>query len=148
MATSIAALGSYKKKIEALKAAGKQEEERQVIEEVCRYWSDKVADYLDLEINLVNPQYLPEHGPVVYVSNHQSYADILVYLKVVKHQIGFIAKEELMNIPLFSKWILRIESLFIERRCQSISCHHKPGSGHAEERLFIGDISGRHKEPV
>ena len=101
LATSIAALGSYKKKIEALKAAGKQEEERQVIEEVCRYWSDKVADYLDLEINLVNPQYLPEHGPV--------------YLKVVKHQIGFIAKEELMNIPLFSKWILRIESLFIKR---------------------------------
>ena len=43
LATSIAALGSYKKKIEALKAAGKQEEERQVIEEVCRYWSDKVA---------------------------------------------------------------------------------------------------------
>ena len=115
LATSIAALGSYKKKIEALKAAGKQEEERQVIEEVCRYWSDKVADYLDLEINLVNPQYLPEHGPVVYVSNHQSYADILVYLKAVKHQIGFIAKEELMNIPLFSKWILRIESLFIKR---------------------------------
>ena len=33
-------------KIVALKAAGKQEEERQVIEEVCRYWSDKVADYL------------------------------------------------------------------------------------------------------
>ena len=55
LATSIAALGSYKKKIEALKAAGKQEEERQVIEEVCRYWSDKVADYLDLEINLVIP---------------------------------------------------------------------------------------------
>ena len=32
LATSIAALGSYKKKIEALKAAGKQEEERQVID--------------------------------------------------------------------------------------------------------------------
>lgn len=115
LAASIASLGKYKKRIEVLKAQGKQEEERQAIEEVCKYWSGKVVDYLDLDINVVNPQYLPEHGPVVYVSNHQSYADILVYLNVVKHQTGFIAKEELMKIPLFSKWILRIESLFIKR---------------------------------
>ena len=62
-----------------------------------------------------NPENLPQKGPVVYVSNHQSYVDILMFVNVVKHQIGFIAKEELMKIPMFAGWILRIESLFIKR---------------------------------
>ena len=34
---------------------------------------------------------------------------------MIKHQTGFIAKEELASIPVFSKWILRIGSLFILR---------------------------------
>ena len=112
---TIGALGDHKRKIESLKAQGNTEEEIQAIHEVCRLWSDKVVKYLNLKINVINPENLPEKGPVVYVSNHQSYADILVFLNVPKHQIGFIAKEELMKIPMFAGWILRIESLFIKR---------------------------------
>lgn len=112
---TIGALGDHKRKIESLKAQGKTEEEIQAIHEVCRLWSDKVVKYLNLKINVINPENLPEKGPVVYVSNHQSYADILVFLNVPKHQIGFIAKEELMKIPMFAGWILRIESLVIKR---------------------------------
>lgn len=112
---TIAGLGDYKRRIEALKAEGKRDEERGVIHEVCRLWSGKVVNHLDLKINVINPENLPEKGPIVYVSNHQSYADILVFLNVPKHQIGFIAKEELMKIPMFAGWILRIESLFIKR---------------------------------
>lgn len=115
LACTIGALGSYKRKIDALKAQGRYDEEREAIAEVCRYWSDKVVRHLDLTINVKNPENLPEKGPVVYVSNHQSYVDILMFVNVVKHQIGFIAKEELMKIPMFAGWILRIESLFIKR---------------------------------
>lgn len=115
LARTIASLGDYKKRIDSLKARGESEEERQVISEVCRYWSDKVVKYLDLTIDIKNPQYLPQNGPVVYVANHQSYADILVFLNITKHQIGFIAKEELTKIPMFSSWTTRIESLFIKR---------------------------------
>ena len=88
---TIGALGDHKRKIESLKAQGKTEEEIQAIHEVCRLWSDKVVKYLNLKINVINPENLP------------------------KHQIGFIAKEELMKIPMFAGWILRIESLFIKR---------------------------------
>jgi 1-acyl-sn-glycerol-3-phosphate acyltransferase len=105
----------YKKLIERLKQEGRKEEQRQAIAEVCHIWSDKVAKHFKTNIKVINPENLPEEGPCVYVSNHQSYADILVLLNVIKHQTGFIAKEELASIPVFSKWILRIGSLFILR---------------------------------
>ena len=105
----------YKKLIERLKQEGRKEEQRQAIAEVCHIWSDKVAKHFKTNIKVINPENLPEEGPCVYVSNHQSYADILVLLNVIKHQTVFIAKEELASIPVFSKWILRIGSLFILR---------------------------------
>lgn len=105
----------YKKLIERLKQEGRKEEQRQAIAEVCHIWSDKVAKHFKTNIKVINPENLPEEGPCVYVSNHQSYVDILVLLNVIKHQTGFIAKEELASIPVFSKWILRIGSLFILR---------------------------------
>ena len=105
----------YKKLIERLKQEGRKEEQRQAIAEVCHIWSDKLAKHFKTNIKVINPENLPEEGPCVYVSNHQSYADILVLLNVIKHQTGFIAKEELASIPVFSKWILRIGSLFILR---------------------------------
>lgn len=112
---TILALKEQKKRIDALKAEGNTKEEIKEIHDVCRLWSDKVVNYLNLTINVINPENLPESGPVVYVSNHQSYTDILMFLNVPKHQIGFIAKEELTKIPVFADWILRIESLFIKR---------------------------------
>ena len=115
LARSIAVLGEYKKRIESFKAAGDREGERRAITEVCKFWSEEVAEYLDFKIDVSGAENLPASGPVVYVSNHQSYADILVFLRIVKHQIGFIAKDELTRIPLFSSWIERIESLFIKR---------------------------------
>lgn len=115
IAKSIASLGEYKRKIDGFKAKGECDKERQAIAEVCDYWSNRVVDYLKLNINVINPENLPKEGPVVYVANHQSYADILIFLNTIKHQVGFIAKEELTKVPLLRDWILRIGSLFIIR---------------------------------
>lgn len=116
LAKSILSLGSYKRRIDAAKAEERFEEERELISEVCKYWSGQVVDHLGYEINIINPENLPEEGPVVYVSNHQSYADILTFLNITRHQVGFIAKEELTKVPIFADWVQRIESLFINRK--------------------------------
>lgn len=115
IALTLTTLRGHKRRIEQYKREDKKEEEREVILDACHYWSDQIIKHFNVDIQVVNPENLPEKGPVVYVSNHQSYADILTLLSVVKHQVGFIAKEELAKIPVFSKWILRIRSLFIIR---------------------------------
>lgn len=115
IAATLTTLTKHKRRIEQYKREGKKEEEREVILDACHYWSDQIVKHFKVDIQVINPENLPEKGPVVYVSNHQSYADILTLLNVIKHQVGFIAKEELAKIPVFSKWILRIRSLFIIR---------------------------------
>jgi 1-acyl-sn-glycerol-3-phosphate acyltransferase len=53
---------------------------------------------------------------VLFVSNHQGNADIVVFMAAITmKQHGFVAKQELLKIPYFGKWILRIRSLMIER---------------------------------
>ena len=115
IAFTLSTLKEHKRKIEQYKREGKKEEEREVIADACHYWSGQIIKHYNTDIDIINPENLPEKGPVVYVCNHQSYADILTMLNIVKHQIGFIAKEELKKIPVFAKWILRIRSLFIIR---------------------------------
>ena len=115
IAYTLMTIRKYKIKIERLRREGRHEEEREAIAEVCHLWTDKLVRHFRTNIEVINPQNLPEKGPVVYVSNHQSYADILALLHVIKHQTGFIAKDELAGIPVFSKWIKRIGSLFILR---------------------------------
>ncbi|MBR6528537.1 MAG: 1-acyl-sn-glycerol-3-phosphate acyltransferase [Firmicutes bacterium] len=113
--TSFLGLGKYQKRIDEAKAKGNKEEERQAIYEVSKFWSNKIVNWLGLEINVVNPENLPEEGPVVYVANHQSYGDVIPFLHVTKHQVGFIAKDSLERFPVFADWVLRIRSLFIKR---------------------------------
>jgi len=115
IAFTLSTLKEHKRKIEQYKREGKKEEEREVIADACHYWSGQIIKHYNTDIDIINPENLPEKGPVVYVCNHQSYADILTMLNIVKHQTGFIAKEELKKIPVFAKWILRIRSLFIIR---------------------------------
>lgn len=106
----------YIRIIEDYRAAGNTKEEQKAIMEACRIFSEHVAQGLDVTCNVIHPENLPKEGPVVFISNHQSYADILVFLYVIRnHQIGFIAKEELSRVPIVGKWITRIRGIYIER---------------------------------
>ena len=106
----------YIKIIEDYRSAGNTEEEKKAIMEACRIFSDYVAEGLETTVNVIHPENLPKEGPVVFISNHQSYADILAFLYVIRnHQVSFIAKEELGRIPFVGKWITRIRGIYIER---------------------------------
>lgn len=115
VARSFIGLGSYKKRIEEAVKEGNKVAERQAIYDVSKYWSNKIIKFIKLDINVVNPENLPKEGPAVYVANHQSYADVIPFLSVLNHQVGFIAKDSLEKFPIFADWVLRIRSLFIKR---------------------------------
>ena len=115
VAASFFGLGDYKRRIDKAAKDGNKEEERKAIYEAEKYWSNKIKDYLNLEINVINPENLPKDGPAVYVANHQSYGDVIPFLNVLNHAVGFIGKDSLEKIPVFSEWVLRIRSLFIKR---------------------------------
>lgn len=105
-----------KKHIEAARAAGNYEEERKWILKSTTTWGNHVMDIFGSTVTVYGEENLPDQGPVVFVGNHQGYADIFSYFKAFqKFQFAFVAKKELGEIPLYGKWIARIRSVFIER---------------------------------
>jgi len=92
--------------------------EQQIIREAEAIWGPKAfSRFGTSELIIEGAENLPEE-PLLFVSNHQGYGDIIVFLKAVEtfnRQIGFVAKSNLGKIPLFGPWVLRVRSLLINR---------------------------------
>ena len=105
-----------RKKIKAALAAGDLEKEREAIKSACVTWSRALMKDFGMEVNVIGRENLPTEGPVVFVANHQSYADIPACSGTIDTiQMGYIAKNDLAKIPLYKQWILDVRSVFIKR---------------------------------
>lgn len=103
------------KKIEAAKAAGDFEEERKWILDSTSTFGPMIMKDFGCDLHVQGEENIPDSGPVVIVSNHQSFADIPTLMAVFrKFQFGFIAKEYLAKAPFLGPWMPRIRSVFIE----------------------------------
>ena len=113
---SVSIFNYYLKDLEALRASGQGEKERELIAYATGLWVDKVIDIFDLTVNVSGKENIPADGPCVFIANHQGYADIVVLFKAAEgRQIGFIAKDSLQKVPYFGKWIQAIRGVFIKR---------------------------------
>lgn len=58
---------------------------------------------------------IPTDTPVLFVGNHRSYFDILIYHEAIGTPAGFIAKKEMRKIPLLPLYMDDIGCLFLDR---------------------------------
>lgn len=104
---------------QALDAARKDEDwekERDIIIDASWTFADNCARKGNINIELYGEENIPDDGPVLIVGNHQGYADILaLYYVIRKFQIGFVAKQEFSNVPIFKHSLNYTRSIFIER---------------------------------
>ncbi len=112
---SFLAVQKYAAPIDAARQSGDTEAERKHIREAEKNWSDMLIEKFETAINVVGKENMPESGPVVFVSNHQSYIDIVAMFHIVPFQLGFISKKENSKIPKLNDYILKTRGLFIER---------------------------------
>ena len=105
-----------KKEIYDARAKEDYERERKYILKSTSDWGKNLCRELGIEIDVEGRENLPDSGPAVFIANHQGYADIPVMCAVLdKFQFGFVAKEELKQIPLYGKAILDIRSVLMNR---------------------------------
>ena len=57
----------------------------------------------------------PKDQAVLYVSNHRSYYDVIIGYTLVHGLTGFVAKKEMLKIPLLSTWMKRLYCVFLDR---------------------------------
>jgi len=108
-------LNRFRRNIRYFKSINDYDNERSEILKASSFWANRICKKLDVKIIVEGEQNFPE-GPLVIVSNHQSYADIPIILaSIPSRQIGFVAKQSLRNMPFYGKWIEEIRSIFLKR---------------------------------
>jgi 1-acyl-sn-glycerol-3-phosphate acyltransferase len=106
----------HRKILDEARAAGDFELERTYLKKIEHDWGYDLIKKFGVELEVIGKENFPEEGPVVYVSNHQGYADIPMLLAAIEHlPFGFVARENLRKIPFIGPWMERIHCVFMRR---------------------------------
>lgn len=104
------------KKAERLEKAGLVDEKRQFTQKVGQKWSNRLINNSGSHVVLTGTEHIPSSGPVLIVSNHQSYFDIPLMVSQISLPMGFVAKQELKKWPVINRWMDLIECSYIDRK--------------------------------
>jgi len=88
---------------------------RVMIYRVAQGWAKLCVKFTGCTVTVTGRENIPRSGSVCFVSNHVGIFDIVLLLAYCGRPIGFIAKKELLFIPLFNIWIVLLGGLFIDR---------------------------------
>ncbi|HEU4700288.1 MAG TPA: lysophospholipid acyltransferase family protein [Gemmatimonadales bacterium] len=116
LATLVGATAVQGTRVIVAAARGVRQTSGGVYDDAPRRWGRELLDALGIVPEVEGLDRLPPGQPCVYVSNHVSYADVWVLLAVVPGSVRFVAKKELLRIPLFAQALRQGGQIVIDRR--------------------------------
>ncbi|MCD7735968.1 MAG: 1-acyl-sn-glycerol-3-phosphate acyltransferase [Lachnospiraceae bacterium] len=80
-------------------------------------WALKVIAWLSgVKLTVIGEENIPKDVPVLYISNHRSYFDIILTYARCPRPTGYVAKKEMLKIPLLSRWMKILHCQFLDRK--------------------------------
>lgn len=80
-------------------------------------WAFRVCLWFSgVKVTVLGEENVPKDAPVLYVANHRSFFDILLTYVRVPRPTGYIAKKEMLKIPLLRTWMKNLHCLFLDRK--------------------------------
>lgn len=80
-------------------------------------WAFRVVIFVSgVKQTIIGEENVPKDRPVLYISNHRSYYDIILTYHRVPRECGYIAKDVMEKIPSFSRWMKNMHCLFLDRK--------------------------------
>jgi len=83
---------------------------------IAQGWARLMIKIIGCKLTVSGRENIPRRGGVCFVSNHGSIFDIVVLLAYTGRPIGFMAKKELLLIPILNMWISVLGGQFIDRK--------------------------------
>jgi 1-acyl-sn-glycerol-3-phosphate acyltransferase len=98
-----------------------------VYDRAQRSWARALLWAAGTRVTFVGYERVPRDQPVVYVSNHQSWFDILALAGTVPGTIRFVAKKEMASIPLLGQAMRAAGHIYIDRqnRAQALEAYEE-----------------------
>lgn len=88
---------------------------RKLIQACVRFWARTTVLTTGSKVDVQGLENLPKENNICFISNHQGMFDIPLVLGFVGKSTGFIAKRELLKVPVLAWWMLEIPCVFIDR---------------------------------
>ncbi len=80
-------------------------------------WAFNVVLFLSgTKKTIIGEENVPKDTAVLYVGNHRSFFDIVLTYPRFPGPTGFIAKQEILKVPLLNIWMLSLDCLFLDRK--------------------------------
>lgn len=67
------------------------------------------------KVTILGQENIPRDQAVLYIGNHRSDFDILLTYANVPGLTGFVAKKEMLKVPILSYWMKLVHCLFLDR---------------------------------
>jgi 1-acyl-sn-glycerol-3-phosphate acyltransferase len=77
-------------------------------------WARYTLKIIGVKVNIKGLENLPKEN-CLFVSNHQGNADFLVLMSELDKHLGFLAKKEILKIPVIRTWMKEMHCVFIDR---------------------------------
>jgi 1-acyl-sn-glycerol-3-phosphate acyltransferase len=87
-----------------------------VYDEAARRWGTKQLTAAGVPVELVGWERVPDGQPVVFVSNHQSWFDILALISRIPHTVRFVYKKELGSVPILGGALKAAGHIILDRQ--------------------------------
>lgn len=93
---------------------GKIKEQEDFLHRITIHWSKTMIKSTGSKVEVLGLENIPDCN-VLFVTNHQGYADIPLILGYIPKLKGIVAKIELKKIPILSGWMMRLGCIFLDR---------------------------------
>lgn len=88
-----------------------------------RNWARLIVLITGSKVKIEGIEHIPENPDFIIISNHQGNMDVPILTSIFPYALSFIAKKELVKIPLVNLWLLALDSILIDRSAPVKSYH-------------------------
>jgi len=101
-------------RVKRLAEMGKTAEHDRLTTQTAQKWARSLVGFAGVTVMIKGEEKIPE-GPVLFVSNHQGNFDIPILLGYIDKPKAFIAKIELLKLPMIRTWMIHMKCVFLDR---------------------------------
>lgn len=84
-----------------------------------RFWAEQLARTWGMQVRSHGHEQLDPRATYVFMANHLSHADIVALFVGLPRNVGFLAKQELRNVPFLAQAMIAGGHVFIDRKDNS-----------------------------
>ncbi len=94
---------------------GKIKERDMLVGSVASKWAKDLLKMAGARVKVIGAENVPLDRAVLFVSNHQGNFDIPILLGYIDKPKAFIAKVEMLKIPILRTWMKQMNCVFLDR---------------------------------